>query len=237
MTTPHRPPLALITFALVAVVAAGVLAWLDEHQLLEIHDVAVSGAHLTGDDRVREAAALAGARPWTIAARPGPAEAAVAALPAVDRVWVELDSPLDARIRVAEHLPVAVADVDDRDGAWLVHPDAGPIAPDDGQRLPQLTLPTAGEADEPSAELAAALQTLDALDDVDDTLADRVVAVEVSDAATVALQLDDGGHVELGLAEQLDRKLDVAAAALDAEPGFVRLNVAAPRRPAVVPSS
>jgi len=196
-----RRLLVLVTLAAVALSAVVVL----RSPVLDVDEVAVSGARRLDPALVRKVAGIDVGRPILLADLDGAAEA-LEALPWVAAAEVTRDLPGTVQVRVREREAVAVVAAGDR--AVLVDRD-GRVLEDastaTGAGHVRVVAPDAPPA--PGRTVPAALRT--AVD-----LAGRLrtnppgAVAEVRTTPTLQLELVDGGTVELGDASELDAKVE-----------------------------
>lgn len=115
---PPRVPLRLLVAALLlAVLGWGAWTWLRDSSLAAVRDVEVTGSTSSEEPRVRAALDAAGRDMTTLHVREDALRDAVARYASVAGLEVEADFPHTLRIRVLEHVPVAVLVSGDREVA------------------------------------------------------------------------------------------------------------------------
>jgi cell division protein FtsQ len=112
---PRFPLKALLALVLLAAVAYGGWTWLRDSSLAEVREVEVSGSTSSEQPQVRAALESAGRDMTTLHVREGVLRTAVAQYDSVAGLEITTDFPHTLRIRVREHIPVAVLVTGDRE--------------------------------------------------------------------------------------------------------------------------
>lgn len=191
--------LALVSVAVTALAAVVVL----RSPVLDVDEVAVTGATRLDHDELREVAGIRVGRPLLLVDLAGAAER-LEALPWVAEAQVTRDLPGTVVVSVREREPAAVvagggaSALVDADGRVLAAPTAA-----DGPHVQVV----AGDAPPPPGRTVdPALRT--AIDLARRLRTDPVGAVSAVHVAPLRLQLTDGGVVELGDDAELDAKVE-----------------------------
>jgi len=192
--------LGLVAVAAVALAAVIVL----RSPVLDVDEVTVTGAERLDAEQLREVAGIGIGRPILLADLDGAADA-LAALPWVAEVEVTRDLPGTVSVAIRERRPAAVvagdgrAVVVDRDGRVL--DDAGAVTGPHVEVVAATAPPAPGGAIAPelrtAVDLAGRLRT---------NPAGAVARVRTEPA--LALELVEGGVVELGDERDLDAKVE-----------------------------
>lgn len=218
-----------------AVLLVGLLALaLTWTPALDVEQVDIEGAERTSAEAVAEAADVAPGDPlvWFDTAA---AEAAVEALPWVDEATIQRTWSGSVTVEVTER--AAVAALATPDGAWSLADGEGRVLatvdaePTDVARVEGVTTSAP-----PGAQLDdEVLEALEVAAAVPSGIRAEVAAVQGSGAALVVV-LRAGGEIVLGGVDEVDAKLDAAAAVLaNVSPACVdRLDVTLPAAPALV---
>lgn len=232
LTPDPRLRRRLLVAALVAALIGGLyFLWLRDSSLVAVERVSVTGLTSRDSDRLRAALTSTAKTMTTLHVEPERLERTAAAFPVVAAIEVARDFPHGLTIRVIEHRPAAIVDVDGRkvpiagDGSVLagmpVEGDLPTIELSGG--LPQRRLPPGAARD--SARVAGGAPAV---------IARRLESVgREGGARGVVVQVEDGPEIVFGGAERVAAKWAAAVRVLADEEaaGAAYVDVRIPERP------
>ena len=227
---PRLSPKLVLSVVLVVALLGGAWLWVRQSSLVAIKRVSVAGASGPDADQIRSALISAARDMTTLHVQMSHLRTAVGPYPVVKGLQVSTQFPHGMRIRVIEHVPVAVVSVDGRrtpvagDGTLLRDVTTGAT-------LPSIDLPVApggtrltGMAGVEVRMLAAAPYALLA----------KVQLASSDSAHGLVVQMRNGPRVYFGGAGRLAAKWEAVAAVLAApsSAGAAYIDVTDPARPA-----
>jgi cell division protein FtsQ len=222
-----RKRLRIILVGCSLISAAGLAFLVVKSPFLDVDAINVSGSARVKPDAVRKAAGVQLHDPLLLVDA-GAIARRVEELPWVANASVHRDFPGTVRIVVTEHQPAAYIRVDD--GVLLVAPTGRIVTKVDD--APTGVFEVRGVRRAPRVgQLLSPPDAASVLGRVPLALAERVVAIDVADG--LALDVENGGEIRLGNAEDLAAKTAAALAVLEHVNGapFSYIDVSTPQRP------
>jgi cell division protein FtsQ len=227
---PRPSPRVLLALVVVLAVLGGAWLWVRQSALVAVKHVSVAGASGPDAVQIRSALISAARDMTTLDVQLSHLRTAVSAYPVVKSLQVSTQFPHGMRIRVIEHVPVAIVQVDGRrtpvagDGTLLRDVPSGAQLPSIGLTVAPGGTHLTGMARSEVRMLAAAPYQL---------LAKVQLASSDSTHGLVA-QLRNGPRVYFGGAGKLTAKWDAVTAVLAAptSAGADYIDVTDPARPA-----